>query len=189
MSLQAKTRISPEEYLAMEREAETKHEYFDGEVFAMVGASPKHVLIVTNIVSSLHAQFRGRPCTVYASDLRLKVSPTGLYTYPDIVALCDKPEFDDDQEDTLTNPALIVEVLSKSTMDYDRGRKFEHYRSLRSFQEYLLVAQDKHHVEHFIRQSENRWLFSETKQLEDIIELPSIECTLSLTDIYEKVDI
>jgi Uma2 family endonuclease len=135
MSLQTKTYISPEEYLALERKAEYKSEYFAGEMFAMSGASPRHVLIVTNVVAELRSQLKQRPCTVYSTDLRVRVSPTGFYTYPDVVVVCDQPQFADEQRDTLINPTFIVEVLSESTKDYDRGEKFEHYRTLVSLKE------------------------------------------------------
>ncbi len=188
MSLQPKTHLTPEEYLAIERKAECKSEYFNGEMFAMAGASERHVLIVTNVVAELRGQLRRRPCTVYSTDLRVRVSPTGLYTYPDVVVVCGQAQFADDQKDTLLNPTLIVEVLSESTKDYDRGGKFEHYRSLASLNEYVLIAQDKHHVEHFVRQSDNRWLLSETNRLEDTIHLSSIDCNLALAEVYDKVE-
>jgi len=189
MSLQPKTRFAPEEYLALERKAECKSEYFNGEIFAMSGATPQHVLIVTNVVSELRGQLKSRPCTVYSTDLRLKVSATGLYTYPDVIVVCGEPQFDDDQKDTLLNPTLIVEVLSDSTKDYDRGGKFEQYRMLKSFIEYVLIAQAKHHVEHFVRQPDNHWLFSETNRVEDTLELSSIGCNLALTEVYDKVEV
>ncbi|HYV06815.1 MAG TPA: Uma2 family endonuclease, partial [Blastocatellia bacterium] len=134
------TRYTPEEYLAYERASDTKHEYLNGEIFAMGGASSRHVLIVTNLVVELGSQVKGGPCLVYSTDLRVKVSPTGLYTYPDVIAVCNNPEFSDEQKDTLLNPVLIIEVLSDSTKDYDRGGKFEQYRTIISFAEYLLVA-------------------------------------------------
>ena len=189
MSLQPKTRFTPEEYLALERKAECKSEYFNGEIFAMSGATPQHVLIVTNVVSELRGQLKSRPCTVYSTDLRLKVSATGLYTYPDVIVVCGEPQFNDDHKDTLLNPTLIVEVLSESTKDYDRGGKFEQYRMLESFIEYVLIAQDKHHVEYFVRQPDNRWLLSETNRLEDNLELTSIGCNLALTEVYDKVEL
>ena len=189
MSLQPKTRFTPEEYLALERKAECKSEYFNGEIFAMSGATPQHVLIVTNVVSELRGQLKSRPCTVYSTDLRLKVSATGLYTYPDVIVVCGEPQFNDDHKDTLLNPTLIVEVLSESTKDYDRGGKFEQYRMLESFIEYVLIAQDKHHVEHFVRQPDNRWLLSETNRVEDTLELTSIGCNLALTEVYDKVEL
>jgi Uma2 family endonuclease len=188
MSSQPKTYLTPEEYLAIERKAECKSEYFNGEMFAMVGASERHVLIVTNVVAELRGQLRRRPCTVYATDLRVRVSPTGLYTYPDVIVVCGQPQFADDQKDTLLNPTLIVEVLSESTKDYDRGGKFEHYRTLASLSEYVLIDQAKYHVEHFVRQPDNRWLLSETNRLEDTIHLLSVDCDLALAEVYDKVE-
>jgi Uma2 family endonuclease len=187
MSLQPKSYLTPEQYLALERTAAYKSEYFRGEVFAVAGASPTHVLIVANIVAALHGQLRQRPCTVYATDLRLKVHASGFYTYPDVVVVYGEPQFDDDQRDTLVNPTLIVEVLSESTQDYDRGGKFAQYRKIPSFTEYVLVAQDESHVEHFVKQADGLWLLAETDRLEDVLTLSSIECTLLLSDIYEKV--
>lgn len=189
MSSRPKEYVAPEEYLALERKSEYKSEYFDGEVFAMGGASPRHVLIATNVASELRAQLKQRPCTVYSADLRVRVSPTGLYTYPDVVVVCGNPRFADDQRDTLVNPTLIVEVLSKSTKDYDRGEKFEQYRTLESLKEYVLIGQSKHHVELCVRQPDNSWLLSETNLTEESVELESIGCILRLTEIYDKVDL
>ncbi len=189
MSLQPKVSLTPEEYLAIERKAEYKSEYFNGEMFAMAGASERHVLIVTNIVAELREQLRRKPCRVYSTDLRVRVSPTGLYTYPDVVVVCGPPQFADADRDMVLNPTLIVEVLSESTKDYDRGDKFEQYRSLASFCEYVLVAQDRCHVEHFVRQSDNRWLLSETNNIEDTIQLSSIDCRLALTEEYDNVEL
>ena len=189
MSLpQSTAELTPEAYLAIERQAEYKSEYFNGEMFAMAGASPHHVLIVTNVASELRWQLKKRPCTVYSTDLRVKVSTTGLYTYPDVTVVCGQPQFDDEHQDTLLNPTLIVEVLSQSTKDYDRGEKFEQYRTLESLKEYILIAQNRCHVEQFVRQPDNRWLLSESNQLEDIIELSSIGCHLALTEAYDKVE-
>jgi len=189
MSSQAKTYFTPEEYLELERNSETKSEYFNGEIFAMGGASPQHVLIVTNVVGELHSQLKDRSCNLYSTDLRLKVSPTGLYTYPDVIVVCGKPEFSDDQKDTLINPTVIVEILSQSTKDYDRGEKFELYRMLLAFKEYVLISQDKCHVEHYVRQTDNTWLLSETNRIEDHIDLASVGCILKLSEIYDKVDL
>jgi Uma2 family endonuclease len=188
VSLQPKPRLTPEEYLASERKAEYKSEYFNGEMFAMSGASERRVNIVANLMYLLVGQLRGRPCKAYASDLRVRVSPTGLYTYPDVVVVCGQPQFADDQRDTLLNPTLIVEVLSESTKDYDRGGKFEHYRTLDSFSEYVLIAQDRYHVEHFVRQPDKRWLLAETNRLEDTFHLSSIDCDLALAEVYDKVE-
>jgi Uma2 family endonuclease len=189
MASQRNVRLTPEEYLALERQATVKSEYVNGAVFAMAGASPRHVLIVTNVVAELRQQLKQRPCTVYSTYLRLQVRPTGLYTYPDVMVVCGTPQFDEVQQDTLLNPTVIVEVLSESTKDYDRGGKFQHYRTLTSLAEYLLIAQDTPHVEHFVRQPDNRWLLAETNRLEDTLHLPSITCDLALGEIYDKVDI
>ena len=189
MSSQPKIRLTPEEYLAIERQAEYKSEYFNGEVFAMSGGSRQHNLITVNISSSLHAQIRTRPCNVYSSDQRVKVSATGLYTYPDISVVCGEAKYDDDQQDTLLNPTAIIEVLSKSTAGYDRNEKFAHYRKLESLAEYVLVAQVRYHVELYTRQPNGDWLLSETDNIQESVLLPSIECTLALSEVYEKVDI
>ena len=189
MSSQTKVFYTPEEYLTLERQAEYKSEYFNGEIFAMTGASRRHNLVAANVLASLHGQLRKRPCEVYSSDMRVKVSPAGLYTYPDVVVVCGEPLFDDKHKDTLLNPTVLVEVLSKSTASYDRGEKFAHYRKLDSLAEYLVVAQDKYHVEHYTRQPGNRWLLSETDDIQKIIHLSSIECDLALADIYDKVEV
>lgn len=189
MSSQTKPIFTPEEYLTIDRASQCKNEYYNGEIFAMGGASESHNLIVTNIVRELSLQLKGRPCKVYSSDMRVKVSPLGLYTYPDIIALCGEARFDDEQRDTLLNPALIIEVLSKSTEAYDRGEKFEHYRKIESLTEYVLVSQEKQHIDHYIRQSDNQWLFSEANRKDSIIELSSISCSLPVIEIYDKVEI
>jgi Uma2 family endonuclease len=188
MASNPKPYVTPEEYLELEPKAEFKSEYFNGEIFAMGGASPRHVLIVTNLVINLGTQLMGKSCGVFASDLRIKIPVTGLYTYPDVVVLRDKPQYDDKQKDTIINPTVIVEVLSKSTKDYDRGEKFEHYRSIESFTDYVLVAQDKFHVEHFSRQTDGSWLLKETNDIESSVKLGTIACELKLTDIYANYD-
>lgn len=189
MSLQPKPLLSREEYLVLERAAAYKSEYFRGEVFAIAGASPSHVLIVTNIVAALHGQLRQSPCSVYSTDLRVKVGASGLYTYPDVVVICGEMLFDDALKDTVLNPTLIVEVLSDSTKDYDRGEKFEQYRKIPSFVEYVLVAQDHCHVEHFVKQTNGDWLLSETERITAVFNLLVLDCTLRLADIYEKVQL
>lgn len=180
--------ISPEEYLKLERTADDKSEYFGGHMFAMAGASRRHNLITGNLFASLHSQLSGRSCEVYTGDMRVKVNPTGLYTYPDVVVVCGEPEFEDTHIDTLLNPTIIIEVLSQSTQDYDRGSKFAHYRSLQSLQEYLLVAQSTIHVEHFTRQPENRWMLEETDAIQNVIELSAIDCRVSLQEMYTRVE-
>lgn len=188
MSTSSKTFVTPEEYLAMERVAESRSEYRTGEIVAMSGASRRHNLVVVNVVVSLHQQLRKRSCEVFTTDMRVKVSAAGLYAYPDIVVACGEIQFDDDQKDTLTNPILIIEVLSQSTEAYDRGMKFEQYRKLESLREYALIAQDKPHVEVFTRQENGQWLLSEAEGMQASIELHSIGCRLLLSDVYEKTD-
>ena len=187
MSTAPRETWSVQDYLAFERTSAEKHEYLDGDIYLMTGASANHNLIVGNIYASLHAQLRQRPCVVYPSDLRVKVSQTGLYTYPDISVTCDTPQFEDTQQDTLLNPTVIVEVLSPSTENYDRGKKFQHYRTLDSLQEYLLAAQDSPRLERYLRQENEQWLFSDVSQWDARLELPSIGCTLLLSDVCEKV--
>ena len=187
MPVQANARMSAEEYLAMERQASSKSEYFNGEVFAMSGASRRHNLITLNIGAELRAQLKQGPCEVYTSDMRVKVSRTGLYTYPDVVVVCEEPAFEDAEVDTLLNPTLLVEVLSKSTEDYDRGGKFEQYRTLPSLQSYLLVAQGQCHVVHYTRQTDNSWLLTETHDLAAHIPLAAIGGDLALSEVYAKV--
>lgn len=182
------TVYSPEEYLALERSCEAKHEYFNGEISAIGRVSAQHVLIVTNLVGELGFQLKGGPCSVYSAALRVQVAPTGLYTYSDVIVLCDEARFSDEQQDTLLNPALIIEVLSESTKDYDRGGKFEQYRKIASFVEYLLIAQDRPHVEHCVRQPDRSWVLYETNSLEDTIHLKSVPCSLPLSEIYDKID-
>jgi Uma2 family endonuclease len=187
MSQQIKSYVSPEEYLALERKAEYKSEYLHGEIFAMTGASRKHNLIAVNTASSLNQQLRGRPCEVYVSDMRVKVAASGLYTYPDVVVVCGQPQFEDDYLDTLLNPTVLFEILSKSTERYDRIAKSDYYRTLESLTEHLLIAQDEVHVEHYVKQADGQWSLSELHSIDAAIELPSISCSLALRDVYDKV--
>jgi len=187
MSPQQKPQFTAQEYLDWERGQETRNEYFDGEIYAMTGASRKHNLLCGNIAASLHGQLRGKSCEVYTNDMRVKVSETGMYTYPDIVAVCGKPEFEDAAVDTLLNPILIIEVLSDSTEPYDRGAKFLHYRTLPSLQDYLLVSQNECRVEHYVRQGDNRWLLTEYRDLDETIDLDSVKCQLLVREMYERV--
>ncbi|MDQ7784954.1 MAG: Uma2 family endonuclease [Desulfomonilaceae bacterium] len=180
------SRCSPEQYLALERQAEYKSEFVNGMIIAMAGASRSHSLIVVNLSREVSRQLLGRPCETYSSDMRVKVSNTGLYTYPDLVAVCGEVRFDDEHADTLLNPTVIVEVLSPSTEAYDRGEKFAHYRRLESLQEYVLVSQDKVRIESYVRQGA-QWLLSEVSGLDGTVRLESIGCDLVLRDVYDKV--
>ena len=187
MVSQPKPYYTPAEYLALERAAEYKSEYLAGEIYALAGAGEQHNTLTLNIAAELRTQFRGRPCRVYASDLRVKIAASGLYTYPDVVTACGELRFEDGHRDTLLNPTVVFEVLSPSTEAYDRGKKFAHYRRLESLMEYVLVAQDEVYVEHYTRQG-NDWLLREARARGDTIRLPSIAAALTLASIYENVE-
>ncbi len=180
--------ITPEEYLERERAAtDAKHEYFAGEMFALAGGSVRHAQIITRIARLLGNQLEGKDCDVVTGDVRVRVNETGLYTYPDVVAWCNEPAFPDDARDTLLNPTLLVEVTSPSTADYDRSRKFEHYRTIPTLQDYLVVAQGVMHVEHYTRQAENRWLLTDFRAPDDEIVLQGVPALLRLADLYERI--
>jgi len=179
--------MTPQEYLKFERGQEQKHEYWNGQIYLMAGASARHHLITANVIANLHFQLKGRNCSVYPNDMRLRVPATGLYTYPDALVVCGKAEFEDAEEDVLLNPTIIVEVLSKSTEHYDRGDKFRNYRTLPSLHEYLLIAQNEQRVEHYVRQTNAEWLLSEVDDPGGTITLPAIACTLAMADLYDKV--
>jgi Uma2 family endonuclease len=189
MSTQPKTFLTPEQYLEIERKAEYKSEYYNGEMFAMAGAREAHNLITMNLGAQIHAQLRSGPCRVYSSDMRVSVSPTGLYTYPDIVVACESPRFLDGERDTLLNPTLIVEVLSPSTEAYDRGRKFGHYRTIESLNEYLMVSSERVGAELFTRQTDGAWLLTAASEIQDTLHLSATGCRLALADLYAKVEL
>ncbi len=181
-----RTRFTPEQYLAAERKAAFKSEYLDGFITAMSGASREHNRIAGNVYHKIGNQLENRPYEAFISDLRVCVSSTGLYTYPDVIVVCGEPEFQDDEVDTLLNPTAIVEVLSPTTESYDRGAKFAHYRRLPSLKEYVLVAQDRVLVERYTRQGDD-WVFSAPDDLDGTLKLVSINCSIPLRDIYARV--
>lgn len=187
MTAQPKRYITEQEYIKFERASTSKHEYFDGQIYAMTGASRTHNLIAGNTLATLHGQLRRKPCQIFPSDMRVKVMHTGLNTYPDLVVICGEPEFTDDVLDTLVNPLVVIEILSPSTERYDRGMKFQNYRTIESLQDYILIAQDHYHVEHYSRQDNGQWLLQEAIGIESALSIRSIECTLALEDVYEKV--
>ncbi len=182
-----KARMTSEQYLAQERKAEFRSEFYLGETFAMAGASRPHNLVCTNLVRRLAEQFDHRDCEVYQGDMRVKISQTGLYVYPDVVVACEQPEFEDAQLDTLLNPRVLIEVLSKSTESYDRGTKWGHYQSLPSLREYLLVSQASALVELYRRAADEQWLYVAYHEPSQPILLDSIDCQLQLDQIYAKV--
>lgn len=179
--------FTPQEYLEFERNSEIRHEYLDGEIYEMADANRRHNLISANIVRVLGNQIFDRDCNVYGSDMRVKITATEKYTYPDVVAVCGEEDFEDSTEDTLLNPMLIVEVLSKSTEAYDRGAKFEYYQTIESLQEYVLISQEPFRVEQYIRKESNVRTYFEFRKAEDVVQLISISCTLTLRDIYHKI--
>ncbi|MEA2164170.1 MAG: hypothetical protein QOK37_2297 [Thermoanaerobaculia bacterium] len=187
MTLAQPSLLTPQEYLDLERKSEIRSEYIDGEMIAMSGASRRHARIAGNLHGEIWARLRGTGCEVYINDLRVKVSPTGMYTYPDIVALCGEPELEDEHVDTLLNPSVIIEVLSDSTEAYDRGEKFAHYRRIDSLREYVLVSQNKVRVEHY-RRDADQWILSEISGPDAILHLQSIDCHVAVSTIYEKVE-
>ncbi len=196
----AQTRLTPEEYIAFERKALPdadiiRHEYINGELIAMSGASRSHNLITGNISGELRTLLRDSRCETYANDMRVSTPTTTSYFYPDVVVVCEEPRFEDDVFDILLNPIILVEVLSPSTEVYDRREKFAHYRQLPSLQEYVLVAQDKVLVEHYRRQQKQStapltgrdWIFTDFQELEESLPLTSIQCELPLREIYERI--
>lgn len=188
MSAAAKLKyLMPEEYLAIERQAEFKSEYVDGVMYAMAGGSPGHSVVSVNVTSELHFQLKKSACRVFNSDQRVRVPSKRKYLYPDVTVVCDQPQFADDEKDVLLNPLLIVEVLSDSTEKYDSRRKFLFYQEIESFREYLLVDQAAPLVQHFVKQPDGGWLCTRIEGLDKTIALSTVNCTIALSDIYAKV--
>ena len=188
MSSQPITLLTIEQYLEIERAAEFRSEYLNGEVFAMAGGGVNHALIAAAATIYIGEQLRGRPCAVAGSDLRLFCQPANILTYPDVVVFCEPRKFLDGEKDTLTDATVIVEVLSRSTRNYDRSEKFDYYRGLPSFAEYLLLAQDAIRAEHHVRQPDGCWLFRELTGPQAVIDLKAIGCRLNLGSLYERVE-
>lgn len=188
MSAERKTEWTPDTYLAYERAAEERHEYHDGLVVLQAGGSRPHARIAINVSSALHAQLRSSTCNAFGSDMRIGLPRRRNYFYADVVVACDDT-YEDEQIDTLTNPTVIIEVLSPSTEAYDRGRKFHLYATIPSLRDYLLVAQDTLQVDHFRRHDGDLWLFASYTARDDVVVLASIDCTLPLSVVYEKITI
>jgi Uma2 family endonuclease len=187
MSALAKKRWTTEEYLAFEHTSQERHEFVAGEVYLMTGASENHNLIVANIIIAVGIQLRNRPCKLYPSDMLIEIAATGDYHYPDISIVCEPAMIKREKQEILLNPTVIIEVLSPSTEQYDRGKKFHNYLTIDSLQEYILVSQDMARIECYRRQENNQWLYSDATALEAIVELPSIAAKLALADVYDKV--
>ena len=178
--------LTEEEYLEYERKADTKSEYYRGELFAMAGAKASHNIILSNLMGILYSQLRKKPCTVFPSDMRVRVSTSGLYTYPDLSIVCEKPIYLDSKRDTLLNPSLVLEILSESTEAYDRGQKFEMYRNIPELKEYVLISTKYKKIESFIRTT-NSWELHESRESVPF-RFSSLDVEISLEDVYEKVE-
>lgn len=188
MSALPKRYFTPEEYLALEERAEYKSQYVAGEIFAMSGAQSPHVFIETNLIGELRNRLRGRACNIFTSNMRVRAQRSDLYTYPDVAALCGKPEFDfSSKPESLTNPQSIFEVLSPSTEAFDRGDKFARYRRVESLVDYVLVASDLMRIEHYVRQDSNSWALTEYDRPTDLLHLRGIDCQLPLEEIYYQI--
>ncbi|MCS7029948.1 MAG: Uma2 family endonuclease [Gloeomargarita sp. SKYG116] len=184
----AKKTYTPDEYFAWESQAQIRHEYRRGDMIPMPGGTPTHNEIMRMLVFLLTASLRQKPYCIFVSDQRLWIPATDQYTYPDVMVTPRPPELRPGRMDTVMNPICVAEILSESTEGYDRGDKFSAYRTIPTFQEYLLIAQDKVQVEHFIKQTQNEWLFKEYKHLSDVVMLNSLEVRLSLAELYETVE-
>jgi Uma2 family endonuclease len=179
--------LSRQEYLEQERSTEFRCEYHNGQIFAMAGASRNHNRIVTNISSSLNIQLKSRPCNNYSNDMRIGIQGGKRYVYPDIIVTCGREEFEDESQDTLLNPIVIVEVLSATTEAYDRGTKFLYYQTIASLQEYVLVSQEKKCFEIYRKQHDGSWLYRALQSPPIELELQSIACMLTAAEVYAKV--
>ncbi|MEH1927319.1 MAG: Uma2 family endonuclease [Nostoc sp.] len=188
MQLQEKRHYSPTEYLELEIISEYRHEYIDGQIIPMTGGTPNHNQIALNLSATLNFALKRQPYRVFIADQRLWIPKKRIYTYPDVMVVAGSLEFSEGRKDTITNPLVICEVLSKSTRSYDRDEKFAAYRTIPSFQEYILIDQYKNHVEQYSKTDGKKWLFSEYEEENSILILSSIQFQISLSDIYDKVD-
>ncbi len=188
MSALPRRHFTPEEYLELEIKAPYKSQYVGGEIYAMAGVEPWHIEIVDNITFALKTQFGDRSCKSYSTDMRVRAKAGELYTYPDVAALCGKPEYDfSKRPSTLLNPQVVFEVLSPSTQEFDRGDKFVRYRKLESLTDYVLVASEFMGVEHYARQADGTWTLTEYGRPEDKVSLRTLDCALPLAGIYRRV--
>jgi Uma2 family endonuclease len=189
MTIAQETRYySPEEYLELEVNSELRHEYIDGLIIPMTGGTPNHNKIAGNLYVAIHFALKRQPYEVYYTDQRLWIPHRRIHTYPDVMVVQTPLVFAEGRNDTITNPVMIAEVLSKSTKGYDRDEKFAAYRTIPNFQEYILIDQYKIHVEQYIKTDNKKWMFLEYEDNHDTLNLASIPCQISLADIYDKID-
>lgn len=188
MSTLTVTHVTPEEYLAAERLSETRSEYLDGGIYPMTGASLNHGRIVINVATEISLQLRERECDVLVTDMKVRLQESRKFFYPDVCVLCGEPQFHDERTDIILNPGLVVEVLSPSTEAFDRGAKFQAYRTIASLKEYLLVSQGMPLIEQYVRGDDGKWTLTAAAGLESSLTLPSIECTLNLAAVYKRVE-
>ncbi|HEX8723295.1 MAG TPA: Uma2 family endonuclease [Pyrinomonadaceae bacterium] len=179
--------FTPEEYLALERPSEIRHEFLDGTVYAMAGESPAHSAICFNLAAALGVQLRGTNCRGFSPNMKVRAGDAGLYAYPDLAVACGEAFFHDRHGDVLLNPTVIIEVLSRSTQTYDRGEKFERYKAIETLRDYVLVSQDRPLVEHFSLRQDGTWARAELRG-DDAIALDSIACRVPLAEIYDRIE-
>ncbi len=180
-------RMTETEYLAFERQSETKHEYLKGDVWAMAGASWEHNQIFGATFATLYAQLRGKDCQVNPSNQRVQVMDTGLMTYPDLSIIYGEPKFAGEEFDTLVNPVVIIEILSSSTEAYDRGAKFQHYREIDSLREYILISQNQARIEGYRKGEDGKWILTDVIGLDAEYKMVTVGCVLALSDVYENI--
>lgn len=187
MAVDPRPYLSVQDYLRLERQAETKSEYLDGEMVAMSGGGLRHGIIIGNLVRDIGRQLKDRPCRVVPNDLRVRIPSANVYTYPDVVVVCGEPRLEDAYADTLLNPSVLIEVLSPSTEAHDRGTKLRWYQSLDSLSEYLIVAQKAPRIERYSRHGADGWLYTAAEGLEAVLPLSSLQIELALAEVYDKV--
>jgi Uma2 family endonuclease len=188
MTTQTVTHVTPDEYLAAERLSDYRSEYLDGGVYPMTGGSVNHIRITASLTTELVIQLRGRKCDVLPINMKVRPPDSKKFFYPDVSVVCGELQFHDDRKDIILNPDLLIEVLSPSTEAFDRGAKFRAYQTIESLKEYVLVSQNEPLIEQYVRNGEGKWTYAVAEGLESSLALPSIECTLSLSAVYDKVD-
>lgn len=188
--LKTQTNFTPEEYLAFERKSDLRHEFIDGEIYAMAGESLSHSRICINLSGEARLKLKGKSCEALSANMKVRTTTASLFSYPDLTIVCGEPIFHDLKKDVLTNPKVIFEVLSPSTADYDRATKFLRYRmGNETLTDYILIAQDYCFVEHFSKQPDGNWIYRSLSELSDVLRIDSIDCELSVNEIYDRVEL